>query len=168
MKQTTTLLLTAIFTTLLVTSCKVVQVPKFTTSDNLLKIELNSSLEDVVNTLGCNPYNMLSSQVDGYTIYQYKYKMVERKVSPKIINSVGGEKVGTEAYNSKEQDLLLFFKGDKLETFITTEGKKNSRSDIKLANTIYVITRDRDSYTLEVKEPETESKGGVSGFLGKE
>ena len=166
MKKTKTILFFTIFTTLLITSCKLVQVPKFTTSDNLLKIELNSSLEDVVNILRCNPYNMLSSQVDGYTIYQYKYKMVERKVSPKIIHSVGGEKVGTEAYNSKEQDLLLFFKGGKLETFITTEGKKNSQSDIKLANTIYVITRDRDNYTLEVKESKTESNEG-SGFLKK-
>lgn len=173
MKKTKTILLTAIFTTLLFTSCKVVQVPKFTTSDNLLKIELNSSLEDVVKTLGCNPYNMLSSQVDGYTIYQYKYKMVERKVSPKMINARGGEIIGTEVYNPRQQDLLLFFKGGQLETFITTEGKNNSRSDIKLANTIYVITRDRDSYTLEVKESKTKSKESktesktASGFLKK-
>ena len=166
MKKTKLILLTTFFAALLVTSCKVVQVPKFTTSDNLLKIELNSSLEDVVQTLGCNPYNMLSSQVDGYTIYQYKYKMVERKVSPKMINQRGGEIIGTDVYNPRQQDLLLFFKEGKLETFITTEGKNNSRADIKLANTIYVITRDRDSYTLEVKVPKEDSKK-ESGFLKK-
>ena len=93
-------------------------------------------------------------------------KMVERKVNPKMINAIGGEIIGTEVYNPRQQDLLLFFKGGQLETFITTEGKNNSRSDIKLANTIYVITRDRDSYTLEVKESKTESKTG-SGFLKK-
>ena len=166
MKKTKLILLTTFFVALLVASCKIVQVPKFTTSDNLLKIELNSSLEDVVQTLGCNPYNMLSSQVDGYTIYQYKYKMVERKVSPKMINQRGGEIIGTDAYNPRQQDLLLFFKEGKLETFITTEGKNNSRADIKLANTIYVITRDRDSYTLEVKGPKEDSKK-ASGFLKK-
>ena len=166
MKKTKLILLTTFFAALLVASCKLVQVPKFTTSDNLLKIELNSSLEDVVQTLGCNPYNMLSSQVDGYTIYQYKYKMVERKVSPKMINQRGGEIIGTDVYNPRQQDLLLFFKEGKLETFITTEGKKNSRADIKLANTIYVITRDRDSYTLEVKVPKEDSKK-ESGFLKK-
>ena len=166
MKKTKLILLTTFFAALLVASCKLVQVPKFTTSDNLLKIELNSSLEDVVQTLGCNPYNMLSSQVDGYTIYQYKYKMVERKVSPKMINQRGGEIIGTDVYNPRQQDLLLFFKEGKLETFITTEGKNNSRADIKLANTIYVITRDRDSYTLEVKVPKEDSKK-ESGFLKK-
>ena len=166
MKKTKLILLTTFFAALLVASCKLVQVPKFTTSDNLLKIELNSSLEDVVQTLGCNPYNMLSSQVDGYTIYQYKYKMVERKVSPKMINQRGGEIIGTDVYNPRQQDLLLFFKEGKLETFITTEGKKNSRADIKLANTIYVITRDRDSYTLEVKVPKEDPKK-ASGFLKK-
>jgi hypothetical protein len=87
-------------------------------------------------------------------------------VSPKMINQRGGEIIGTDVYNPRQQDLLLFFKEGKLETFITTEGKKNSRADIKLANTIYVITRDRDSYTLEVNVPKEDPKK-ASGFLKK-
>ena len=40
--------------------------------------------------LGSKPYKYLNKQVHGYTIYTYKYKLVEREVEPNIINRRGG------------------------------------------------------------------------------
>lgn len=151
--------LLAIAFLLVMSSCKTTQVPKFTSVENLYQIELNASLDQVIALLGSKPYNILSNQIDGYTIYTYKYKLVERKVNPKIINKKGGETTGTEVYNGAEQTLFLFFKNDKLEAFVTTEGRKDSPSLVLLNNTLYTISKDKGSYILvptntqEVKEP---------------
>jgi hypothetical protein len=130
------------------TSCKTIQVPKFTSVENLYQLKLNSSLESVIALLGSKPYNILSNQLDGYVIYTYKYKLVERKVNPALINNRGGETTGTEVYNGKEQTVFLFFKSDKLEGFVTTDGRKDSPILIMLSNTLYSITKDKDKYIL--------------------
>ena len=118
------------------TSCTTtVQVAKFTSVENLYQLKLNSSLEEVISLLGSKPYNILSNQIDGYTIFTYKYKLVERNVNPEEIDSKGGETTGTEVYNGKEQTVFLFFKANKLESFVTTNGKKR-RYCIVLKNTL--------------------------------
>jgi len=59
--------------------------------------------------LGCEPYNLLTKQADGYAIYTYLYKLVERMVDPKVINERGGESAGNEVYNSKIEHVFLLF-----------------------------------------------------------
>ena len=76
-------------------SCKTVQVPKFTSIDNVLTLTINSTIQDVENKLGCKPYNIYSNQKDGYTIYVYKYKVLERNVNPKIVNKAVINKLST-------------------------------------------------------------------------
>ena len=139
-KESFNITLFIIITLFSFSSCKVVQTSKFASSDQLLKVELNSTLDDVIAVLGTKPYNILGSQTDGYTIYQYHYKLVERTID-----------FNSKTYNSDKQDLLLFFRDNKLESFVTTEGQSNVQYDIKLANTLYVISENRDGYTLERK-----------------
>lgn len=130
------------------TSCKTVQVAKFTSVENLYQLKLNSSLEEVISLLGSKPYNILSNQIDGYTIFTYKYKFIERKVNPKLINSRGGETIGTEVYSGKEQTLFVFFKANKLESFVTTDGRKDSPTLIMLNNTLYTITKEKEKFII--------------------
>ena len=148
MKKTITIFGAIIIFALFVTSCATVQVAKFTSVENLYQLKLNSSLEEVITLLGSKPYNILSNQIDGYTIFTYKYKFVERKVNPKLINSRGGETTGTEVYNGKEQTVFMFFKANKLESFVTTDGRKDSPALIMLNNTLYTITKDKDKYII--------------------
>jgi hypothetical protein len=101
-----------------------------------------------MTVLGSKPYNILSNQVEGYTIYTYKYKLVERKINPALVNTKGEETNGKEVYNGKEQTLFLFFKGNRLESFITSEGRKDSPSLVLLNNTLYAITKDKDKYII--------------------
>ena len=155
----------AIFT-LVFTSCKSVQVAKFTSVENLYQLKLNSSLEEVISSLGSKPYNILSNQIDGYTIFTYKYKFVERTVDPKLINIRGGEATGTEVYNKKEQTVFMFFKANKLESFVTTDGRKDSQALIMLNNTLYSITKDKDKYTL-VPTTSEEPKENLNPFSSK-
>ncbi len=149
-----------ILSALFLTSCKTVQVPKFASIENIYQLKLNSSLEEVISALGSRPYNILSNQVDGYAIYTYKYKLVERKVNPNLINSRGGESTGTEVYNSKEQTVFLFFKANKLESFVTTEGRKDSPALIMLNNTLFSITRDGDKYIIVPTTTEESKESG--------
>ncbi len=156
MTKIMTILSAFLFCALTLSSCKSVQVAKFTSVENLYQIKLGSTIEEVISLVGSKPYNILSTQIDGYTIYTYKYKFVERKVNPKIINSRGGETTGTEVYNGKEQTAFMFFKGGKLESFVTTDGRKDSPALITLNNTLYTITKDKDKYIVvptSVDEP---------------
>jgi hypothetical protein len=166
MKKTMTMFGAIMIIALLFTSCSTVQVAKFTSVENIYRLKLGSSLESVVDVLGFKPYNILGNQVDGYAIYTYKYKLVERKVNPNFTNDKGEETTGREVYNGKEQTLFLFFKSDKLEAFVTTEGRKDSPSLIMFNNTIYAITMDKDKYIFS---PSTslESKENISPFNKK-
>ena len=161
MKKTIIILGAIIISALSFTSCKTVQAAKFTSVENLYQLKLNSSFEEVNSLLGSKPYNILSNQIEGYTIFTYKYKFVERKVNPSLINSRGGETTGTEVYNGKEQTVFLFFKANKLESFVTTDGRKDSPVLIMLNNTLYSITKDKDKYISVPTTVEDAKESGI-------
>lgn len=117
------------------------QFAKFTSNDRLYQIQTGNSYETVVSTLGCEPYNLLSKQADGYDIYVYKYKIVERKFSAKIINERGSESAGQEVYRGKEETAFLIFKDNKLESVVTGEGRKDATNLVMLNNTLYEISK---------------------------
>lgn len=148
MKKIKTIFGTILFVSVFFTSCKTVQVAKFASVENVMELKLNSSLEEVISKLGSKPYNVYSSQKEGYTIFTYKYKTVERKVNPSLINSRGGETTGTEVYNGKEQTLYLMFKESKLESFVTTDGRKDSNVLVMLNNTLHTISQDKGKYVI--------------------
>jgi hypothetical protein len=143
-------------------SCKVVQAPKFTSVENLYSIKLGCSFDAMVSTLGSKPYDMYMNQSDGYTIYTYKYKNVERKINPNALNQRGGEVTGNEVYNSKEQTAYFLFKNDKLESFTTTNGRKDGSALIMINNTLFTISKDKDKYTvIPAKTDEPVSSGPI-------
>ena len=168
MKKTIKIYAGIVMIALLFTACKTAQVAKFNSVENLYQLKFNSSLEEVISLLGSKPYNVLSNQIDGYTIYTYKYKLVERKVNLKTINLKGNEATGKEVYNGKENTVFMFFKANKLESFVTTEGRKDSPALIILNNTLYTITKDKEKYII-IPSTTAEPKEGTSplDFLKK-
>ena len=167
MRKLTTFFGAILFASAFLSSCKTVQVAKFASVENVMELKINSSLEEVINTLGSKPYNIYSNQKEGYAIYTYKYKLVERKVSPELINSRGGETTGTEVYSGKEQILFLLFKDGKLESLVTTDGRKGSEPLIMFNNTLYTISVNKGEYTLvpaaiEDNTAEEESNSGTT------
>ena len=128
---------------LLISSCSISkpQYPKYTSSDRLYQLRIGDSFETVVSVLGCEPYNLLSKQADGYDIYVYKYKIVERRFDAKVINERGSESSGTEIYKGKELNVFLVFKNNKLESVITDEGRKDGSQVVMLHNTLYELTK---------------------------
>ena len=136
------LFLAAAVVAILFASCNTTaQFAKFTSSDRLYQVQTGNSYETVVSTLGCEPYNLLSKQADGYDIYVYKYKIVERKFSAKLINERGSESAGQEVYKGKEETAFLIFKDNKLESIVTGEGRKDAPNLVMLNNTLYEISK---------------------------
>ena len=132
--------------------------PKYTSSERLYQIQPGNTYESVVATLGCDPHNLLSKQLEGRDIYVYKYKIVERKFSPRRINwrGIGAETRGREMYNPSWEDAFLIFKEDKLESVITTVGRRSSTTLIRFNNTLYEVSNKRGEYTIKLSDPKPE------------
>lgn len=147
-----------------------VQAPKFTSVDRLVQIHPGQSFQTVVQTLGCEPYNLLSNQADGYAIYLYKYKFTEREIKAsdsQILNQRGGETAGMEVYNSKMEDVILIFKDNKLESVVSTQGRKESPVIVLFHNTLFEITKEKGKYVIipTSMEIQKEEKAGVLGNI---
>lgn len=123
-------------------------VSKFTSVDNVIDLKVNLTLPEVRATLGSVPYNVYSNQTDGYAIYTYKYKLVERKVRLNLVNKRGGETAGTEVYAGREHTLFLIFKDGRLESFVTTDGRKDANPLVIMNNTMYTISNDKGKYVI--------------------
>ena len=142
MKKNIFLSCAVVLAAIIFSSCNTAsQFAKFTSSDRLYQVKIGNTYETVVSTLGCEPYNLLSKQADGYEIYTYKYKIVERYYDPKYINERGSENGGDEVYKGKEETAYLIFKDNKLESMVTSEGRKNSPNLVMLHNTLYEISK---------------------------
>lgn len=167
MRKLTQLIGAVLFASIILSSCKTVQVSKFASVENVMELKVNSTIEEVISKLGSKPNNIYSNQKDGYTIYTYKYKLVERKVNPELMNSKGGEITGTEVYNGKEHSLFLLFKEGKLEAFVTTDGRKDSEPLIMLNNTLYTISSDKGKYIIVPTIKDTENDENPLPFAKK-
>ena len=138
------------------------RLPFYTTVDKVCKLQLGSSISDVNTLLGVSPHNVLSGQVDGYTIFVYKYKISMRYVNPIKANLPGEEKTGVEVYDPGEYSAYLFFKENKLSSFLTTEGKEDGGLLVMLDNSLFTFSNERGKYVL-TPTVEKEKKG----LLGK-
>lgn len=148
--------------------CQVGQFAKFTSSDRLYQIQVGDSYETVVSTLGCEPYNLMSKQADGYDIYVYLYKIVEREINPARINDRGSESAGREVYKDKEEIVYLVFKDNKLESAITGLGRKDSPRLVMMNNTLYEVSVNaKGDYVMTPTEMKVEKKEEPQVFKKK-
>ena len=123
-------------------------IPKFVSVEKIFELAPGVSYESAVATLGQKPYNVLSSQANGYTGYKYYYRFVEREISEKKASQIGNENDGDEMYRSSTQALYLFFKGGKLEAFITTEGLSDGINMIMINNAFFKVTKESGEFIL--------------------
>jgi len=147
-----------------------VQVAKFTSVDKLYQLPMESTYEATTQILGCDPYNLLTKQADGYSIYVYKYKIVERKIKDaSVLNDRGAEATGTDVYNPNMAEALLIFKDNKLKSIITDEGRKSSHSLVMFDNTLFEISKNRDGkyIIIPVSADVPKDAAGLSLPFGK-
>lgn len=138
-------------------------IPKFVSVEKIFELAPGVSYESAVATLGQKPYNVLSSQANGYTVYKYYYRFVEREINEKKASQIGNENDGDEMYRSSTQALYLFFKGGKLEAFITTEGLSEGINMIMINNAFFKVTKESGEYILlPATQEEAKAAGGAN------
>ena len=136
--------------------CFSVAYPKFTSSERLCNLKTGQKYDKVVTELGCQPYDLLSKQDDGFDIYMYKYKVLVRKINAKKVNNVGRETDGKEVYTGRVETAFLIFNKGKLETVVTANGRTDAPRLIMLNNTMYQIAKDKKGqYTIVPTYPES-------------
>jgi len=121
-------------------------IPKFVTMNEVTNLSIGMSYTEVKNIMG-TPYNILSAQMDGYALYQYKYKQIYVELPTTKRNDVGIEKGANKLkYTSDIYDLnLLFSKENRLE-FIYSNSNQIAEGLMREANLYYVLKKDKEKF----------------------
>jgi len=130
---------------------EVKDIPKFITMNEVANLNIGMSYTDVKNILG-TPYNILSAQMDGYALYQYKYKQIYVELPTSKSNDVGIEKAASNKlkYTSDIYDLnILFNKENRLE-FIYSNSNQIAEGLMREANFYYVLKKDKDKFANDL------------------
>lgn len=125
---------------------EVKDIPKFVTMNEVTNLSIGMSYTEVKNIMG-TPYNILSAQMDGYALYQYKYKQIYVELPTTKRNDVGIEKGANKLkYTSDIYDLnLLFSKENRLE-FIYSNSNQIAEGLMREANLYYVLKKDNEKF----------------------
>lgn len=110
--------------------------PKFTTVDKVLKINEGMSYQEVVATLGCEPYDIYSlNDKENKTVYIWHYKKIKRNENPDVMKKREGAVTGSEVICCEEVAYLTF-DNRKLVSLVTDAGKGvQKRADENVENT---------------------------------
>jgi outer membrane protein assembly factor BamE (lipoprotein component of BamABCDE complex) len=125
---------------------EVKDIPKFVTMNEVTNLSIGMSYTEVKNIMG-TPYNILSAQMDGYALYQYKYRQIYVELPTTKRNDVGIEKGANKLkYTSDIYDLnLLFSKENRLE-FIYSNSNQIAEGLMREANLYYVLKKDKEKF----------------------
>ena len=125
---------------------EVKDIPKFITMNEVANLTIGMTYTEVKNIMG-TPYNILSAQMDGYSLYQYKYKQIYVELPTTKRNDVGIEKGANKLkYTSDIYDLnLLFSKENRLE-FIYSNSNQIAEGLMREANFYYVLKKDKEKF----------------------
>lgn len=165
-----TFILTTLVAALALTGCSSTkQMARFTSVENLFVLKPGITYEKMLEQLESKPYDIYFNQENGYVIYEYKYRTIERKIDKNRVNYRGAETVGEEIYARRLSTVLLFFKDNKLETFITDKGEKNGSWIVWLNNTLYTVAKDKEGKYIFTPDKGTEKliNGGIFGSKKK-
>ena len=130
---------------------EVKDIPKFVTMNEVANLSIGMSYTEVKNIMG-TPYNILSAQMDGYALYQYKYKQIYVELPTTKRNDVGIEKAASNKlkYTSDIYDLnILFNKENRLE-FIYSNSNQIAEGLMREANLYYVLKKDKDKFANDL------------------
>ena len=111
------------FTFLVVlSSCSRIIVPYHTTVDKITAVKPGMSKQNVVSTLGIDPYEIYHGIEAGCEIHHFKYKHKEKYFG--TLNSFGN--VGGVDRYVKPSNLYVYYRDGKMESLVTDNGKDSS------------------------------------------
>ncbi len=109
------------------TGCrKLIPVPNYVKPIELANLNTGMSKEQVKSTLGnLPPHEIFASDDEGCELVMYKYKTPAKKTSPLMMKRREGLTEGDEFFVN-ESDAYLYFKNEKLQTVVTSNGRNDA------------------------------------------
>ena len=126
------------------TSCATWVAPSYTSVDKMLRVEKGMTPEQVDETLGVKPYNMLHRN-DSTALFEYHYRIKDRDINNisdpnEFMHTEESQKVGEPWYTNPSKFYVLF-EQDRFATLITETGLKNSDYLLLRNNNLFLVSQ---------------------------
>ncbi len=116
-----------------------VKLVSFVNVEDLFDLSAGMTKQEVFTKLGKKPFDILSSQADGYSVYLYKYRKLHTILNDQNENTPGA--TGQKEYGTKIQDAYVVFnKDNRLELVVSKDEMTNTHNVYKLHGTLYNMT----------------------------
>jgi hypothetical protein len=116
-----------------------VKLVSFVNVDDLADLTPGMTKQEVYAKLGKKPFDVISTQGDGYSIVLYKYRKVHTILNDQNENIIGA--AGEKEYGTKIQDMYIAFNKDgRLELVISKDDLENANNLLKLHGRLYGLT----------------------------
>lgn len=113
-----------------------VKIVTFVNADDLTDLTPGMTRQEVYSKLGKKPYDLISTQADGYSIVLYKYRKVHTILNDQNENQIGSN--GPKEYGTKIQDAYVVFnKENRLELVASKEALEESQNVHKFHGKLY-------------------------------
>ena len=131
-----------------------IKLATFVNVEDLLDLNAGMSKQEVYSKLGKKPFDIISTQADGYTVVLYKYKKVHQILNDQNENKLGS--TGEKEYSSQIYDAyVVFVKSNKLELVVAQDQMGNSKSVHKFHGELYGLTINGGKLSIKpIIEPE--------------
>jgi hypothetical protein len=131
-----------------------VKLVSFVNVEDLLDLNAGMSKQEVYAKLGKKPFDIISSQADGYTIVLYKYRKVHTILNDQNENKLGS--AGDKEYGTKIEDAYVVFdKANKLELVVSKSEMESSKDVHKFHGALYGLTINGGKLSIKpIIEPE--------------
>jgi hypothetical protein len=139
---------------IILSSCNKWIAPPYTSPDKILQVKNEMNLEQVNETLGIEPYNMLHKN-DSTSLFEYHYRLRDREINnisnyKKFIHSAKSL-TGGESWFDKPSKLYALYENNGLKTIITKNGLENS-DYLLLKNNNLMLVSESDLVKLKLTE----------------
>jgi hypothetical protein len=113
-----------------------VKIVTFVNVDDLSDLTPGMTRQEVYSKLGKKPFDVISTQADGYSIVLYKYRKVHTILNDQNENQIGAN--GPKEYGTKIQDVYVVFnKENRLELVVSKDALEESQNVHKFHGKLY-------------------------------
>jgi hypothetical protein len=147
--------------------------PKFTYVEKIIEVKPGDDFSRVKSTLGCSPDDIYIDEVNGKSIYTWRYKRNERFVSKSLLDKPEGATTGDARVMNEGTLYCIFSKDYVLESLSTDEGRADAVKLILFDNSFREAVSDPSQYnSFKLTDEEIghdfgkKKSGGLGGLFG--
>ena len=136
-----------------ISACNLSRQAAITNVASITRVKMNDELQTVISKLGIDPYDFKASTQGGYTIYIWKYKVMERVTDH--FDNPGDEKTGLKKYNAKLKELTAIFDASYRLIGLYSQGGVILSQDLSIRQNLLEKLQSSGSCQTCLAKPET-------------